>query len=358
MGKPRRIDVDDRMPCNKNGEFLFPRCEELGELWPALLTKALLKLNIYKVKHPFYSKYEENVDTSYIYALTGYHTQILQDVNQELEIQNLLSTNLNDDNYLNKKKYILCLNLFNQKKEGEKKERFYEDIIESYKKDINANINNTNVIKEEGIIEEEEEEHTKSRYSKNRVKFEQSYGFNKAISSVIDQRSNMNLGKKRNLNQVKISSDVLKKNTFSPFRFGITEKKKFKFVLGKENITESYWKSRDVVKQRAVKRQKTISLKGKLFIDNKIEIIYNFAYSINDFFSNGNFNMNRLKALDFEDLKRNLKANNVVFKQLNQTEKREYIKQRKILKAKQLDIKHKRIEELQNEGKPFLIIKI
>ena len=94
MGKPRRIDIDDRMPCNENGEFLFPRCEELGELWPALLTKALLKLNIYKVKHPFYSKYEENVDTSYIYALTGYHTQILQDVNQELEIQNLLSTNL------------------------------------------------------------------------------------------------------------------------------------------------------------------------------------------------------------------------------------------------------------------------
>ena len=47
--------------------------------------------------------------------------------------------------------------------------------------------------------------------------------------------------------------------------------------IGKENITESYWKSRDVTKQRAVKRQKTISLKGKLFIDNKIEIIHNFA---------------------------------------------------------------------------------
>ena len=355
MGKPRRIDIDDRMPCNENGEFLFPRCEELGELWPALLTKALLKLNIYKVKHPFYSKYEENVDTSYIYELTGYHTQILQDINQELEIQNLLSTNLNDDNYLNKKKYILCLNLFNQKKEGEKKDRFYEDIIESYKKDVNAN---TNVIKEEGIIEEEEEENTKSRYGKNRVKFDQSYGFNRAPSSLTDQRPHLNVGKKISQSQIKMSSDVAKKNTFSPFRFGITEKKNFKFVLGKENITESYWKSRDVTKQRAVKRQKTISLKGKLFIDNKIEIIHNFAYSINDFFFNGNFNMNRLKALDFEDLKRNLKANNVVFKQLNQTEKREYIKQRKILKAKQLDIKNKRIEELQNEGKPFLIIKI
>ena len=68
--------------------------------------------------------------------------------------------------------------------------------------------------------------------------------------------------------------------------------------------------------------------------------------------------MSRLKALDFEDLKRNLKANNVIFKQLNQTEKREYIKQRKILKEKQLEIKSKRIEQLQNEGKSFLIIKV
>ena len=68
--------------------------------------------------------------------------------------------------------------------------------------------------------------------------------------------------------------------------------------------------------------------------------------------------MSRLKALDFEDLKRNLKAYNVIFKQLNQTEKREYIKQRKILKEKQLEIKNKRIEQLQNEGKPFLIIKV
>ena len=34
MGKPRRIDIDDRMPCNTNGEFIFPKCEELCELMP------------------------------------------------------------------------------------------------------------------------------------------------------------------------------------------------------------------------------------------------------------------------------------------------------------------------------------
>ena len=360
MGKPRRIDVDDRMPCNINGEYIFPRCEDLGEIWPALLTKALLKLNIYKVKHPFYSKFEENVDTSYIYALTGYHTETLQNLNQETEIQNLLYTNLNDDNYLNKKKYILCLNLFNQKKENEnKREKFYEDIIETYdglrefylSKEANTNLKPKQVvaIKEEGILEEDEE-NTKIGENKNKIK-QNVGGFKKSIS--IEKKPTANKGK---YVESKFG-DMPHKNPMNQFKFGVGERANFKFFLGKENITDAYWKSRDV-KQRASKRQKTISLKGKLFIDNKIEIIYNFAYSINDFFSNGNFNMNRLKALDFEDLKRNLRANNVVFKQLNQAEKREYIKQRKILKAKQLDIKNKRIEELKNEGKPFLIIKI
>ena len=374
MGKPRRIDIDDRMPCNINGEFIFPRCENLCELWPALLTKALMKLSIYKVKHPFYSNYEENVDTSYIYALTGYHTQKLQNIDKESDIQNLLYTNLNDDNYLNRKKYILCLNLLQHKKESETKEikeKYYEDIIQNY-----LNWNNytgkesskfkNNVIKEEGIIEEDEE-NTKSNENKNNLKslnkfsnrnLNNNIGISSLKRSVNVERKQQDFLKNRVGFESKLSEDLPKRIgvNFTPFKFG-NERSNFKFLLGKEHITDAYWKSRDI-KQRVGKRQKTISLKGKLFIDNKIEIIYNFAYSINDFFSNGNFNMNRLKALDFEDLKRNLKANNVVFKQLSQVEKREYIKQRKILKAKQLDIKNKRIEELQNEGKPFLIIKI
>ena len=352
MGKPRRIDIDDRMPCNINGEFIFPRCEDLAELWPALFTKALMKLNIYKVKHPFYSKFEENVDTSYIYSLTGYHTQILHGLNQELEIQELLDSNLNDDNFLNKKKYMLCLNLFEQKKEKDKIEKFYEDVIELFKSKkeyINKNLNNV-IIKEEGIIEEDEE----NQKSGERIN-DKKLNFPKLKKNgSLSQKKNLVYGLKR-----LESLDSSKKRTIGPFKFGPNEKNGFKFLLGKENITESYWKrDNNTSNKRPLKRQKTISLKGKLFIDNKIEIIYNFAYSINDFFFNGTFNMSRLKALDFEDLKRNLKANNVVFKQLNKEEKREYIKQRKILKAKQLDIKNKRIEELQNEGKPFLIIKI
>ena len=131
MGKPRKIEIDDRIPCSKDGEYIFPRCQNLCEIWPALYTKALLKLNIFKVKHPSYWHNEENVDTNFIYAMTGYHAEIIQGLDKEDQIQNLLTINLNDDNFLNKKKYILCLNLY----KGENKtDEYYEDIIAKYAK--------------------------------------------------------------------------------------------------------------------------------------------------------------------------------------------------------------------------------
>ena len=68
--------------------------------------------------------------------------------------------------------------------------------------------------------------------------------------------------------------------------------------------------------------------------------------------------MTRLKILDFEDLKKNLKANNVVFKQLSPIEKRDFFKKRRILKEKQLEIKNQRIEDIKKEGKPFFIIRV
>ncbi len=71
MGKYRKIEIDDRMPCNKNDDLLTPRCESLEEIWPALISKALLKLFSYKYKqHDYFC--EEIGDISIMYALTGY----------------------------------------------------------------------------------------------------------------------------------------------------------------------------------------------------------------------------------------------------------------------------------------------
>ena len=46
-----------------------------------------------------------------------------------------------------------------------------------------------------------------------------------------------------------------------------------------------------------------IVFRNLFVLDVKLNITTNYAYSVNDFFSNGRFNMNRLKVLDFTDLK-------------------------------------------------------
>ena len=38
-GKPRKVVIDDRMPCNLNSEYILPQCQEVEELWPAIFFK-------------------------------------------------------------------------------------------------------------------------------------------------------------------------------------------------------------------------------------------------------------------------------------------------------------------------------
>jgi len=383
MGKPRKIDIDDRIPCTKDGEYILPRCDNLEELWPALYTKALLKLNIFKVKHPSYSQNEENVDTNFIYAMTGYHAEIIQGLYKEEQIQNLLSLSLNDDNFLNKKKYLLCLNLC----KVNKTELYYEDVIKYYKEKKEKETQKektkiSNDIIEESSINENSSDNDNNIQSNSKSKTnsirkdlsdskkDPSKIFKKRGSSLMSKifmqdttiNSNTNNDSIRNVNT--ISKFNINKNNNNIFKseFQKEEKKKpkeLKFSLGlgfgKEKLDKNYWNKDN---RRRLVRQKTVKMTGMKFMDNKLNIIVNYAYSINDFFSNGNFNMDRLKPLNFNDLKRNMKETNVVFKQLNEEEKKEYILKRKKLRQKQLSLKNKRIEELQNEGKPFLIIKI
>ena len=71
MGKLRKVEIDDRMPCGANEEWLLPKLERIDLLWPHLITKALLKLYSYQYSNTDYM-YEEIGDCSIIYALTGY----------------------------------------------------------------------------------------------------------------------------------------------------------------------------------------------------------------------------------------------------------------------------------------------
>ena len=361
MGKPRKIDIDDRIPCNKDGEYIFPRCDKLSEIWPALYTKALLKLNVFKVKHPCYSQNEENVDTNFIYAMTGYHAEVIQGLYKEEQIQNLLDASLNDDNFLNKKKYLLCLNLC----KVNQTDLYYDDIILEYEKkkekdkDKEKNKISTDIIEELSANENENENENESNINKKfrslKTKVFHSNKSPKSIKKRLKSRGTTRV--RRIAQETNTSDDKNSKNNDNDTNNIKKNEPNIKLPLGfgKEKLDPNYWNN---MKRRSFKRQKTVKLSGMKFIDNKLNIIVNYAYSINDFFSNGNFNMNRLKPLNFDDLKRNLKESNVVYKQLSETEKKEYILRRKKLKEKQLSIKNKRIEELQNEGKPFLIIKI
>lgn len=104
MGKPRKIEIDDLIPCNKYEEFIFPRCDKLEEIWPALFTKAILKLHTYKRK----SKYAEEVgDLSIIYSLTGFPTEKI--VINSTRLNSLERLMLSNENYLSKKKFLACM---------------------------------------------------------------------------------------------------------------------------------------------------------------------------------------------------------------------------------------------------------
>lgn len=68
MGQERKVEIDDRMPCNAYQEYLFPKCTQIEELWPGILTKAILKLMSFKLLS---SRFNEVGDISILAALTG-----------------------------------------------------------------------------------------------------------------------------------------------------------------------------------------------------------------------------------------------------------------------------------------------
>jgi len=107
MGKPRKIEIDDRIPCNKYDDFILPRCEYLDEIWPALFTKAILKLYSYKFTH---GSYNEVADLSFIYSLLGLHVERIKMNSSKMKyLDNFLN---NQENYgLNEKiSTFACMN--------------------------------------------------------------------------------------------------------------------------------------------------------------------------------------------------------------------------------------------------------
>jgi len=48
MGKERLVEIDDRVPCDYRKSPLLARSNNIMEIWPQLLMKAILKVYSYK----------------------------------------------------------------------------------------------------------------------------------------------------------------------------------------------------------------------------------------------------------------------------------------------------------------------
>jgi len=52
MGKERLVEIDDRVPCDYRKSPLLARSNNIMEIWPQLLMKAILKVYSYKWYQP------------------------------------------------------------------------------------------------------------------------------------------------------------------------------------------------------------------------------------------------------------------------------------------------------------------
>lgn len=114
LGEERLVEIDDRMPCDAKGHVMLPYSENRFEIWPALLTKAIMKL--YGYQWAYNDNCESEVgDPAIVHALTGLLPEKVDLTNFQSEKWQLLKRLLSDDHYFNKKTYVTgyCMSDFN-----------------------------------------------------------------------------------------------------------------------------------------------------------------------------------------------------------------------------------------------------
>lgn len=114
LGEERLVEIDDRMPCNSKGHIMLPHSDHPFEIWPALLTKAIIKL--YSYQWTYKDNCENEVgDASIVHALTGLLPEKIDLNNFQVEKWQNVKRLLSDDHYFNKKTYMCgyCMTDFN-----------------------------------------------------------------------------------------------------------------------------------------------------------------------------------------------------------------------------------------------------
>lgn len=137
QGKERKIEIDDTMPCTLQNEFIFPKTNKLEELWPALITKAILKLYSHQLKK--FISFREIGEISIIYSLTGYIPEHLRFNNNNSNMKNMLALTTSEDYFMKQAKYLMCYNNHEEDKKSK------ENQIMEYKENKEyGNYNNDN----------------------------------------------------------------------------------------------------------------------------------------------------------------------------------------------------------------------
>ena len=330
MGKFRKIEIDDRFPVNKETyENYFPQTENKNEIWPLIFTKALIKLYSYKYKCDDYEK-EEIGDSSILFSLTKY-----------------MGVKINSNIFFN------YLNILQEKKKEEKKEEEMEidnlildkenmnyngyDIIIAY---INSRCYNNN-------IQENIKEKKMPYLNKNRILYrERIYKIEEMNKKSPNIKKSLNPIKKVSLKN-KIPMEYLlqlekfEKNTVISTR---------KELEGSKKYLEQH---RFLTSNNLYKNYENFIVKKSLKLHNS-GLIYDVGYTLLEIFQCGNFNMSRLKPIDFSDMKLDIK---VKYKQMSPDEKAIYLEKIKDLKIRQKKEKIIRIDKYLEDGTNILFIK-
>ena len=143
FGKLRKIEIDDRMPTDKYDKFYLPHCDNLDEIWPAILTKALLKLYAYKIVS---SSFKECGDYEIIYALTGYIPEFVDLIkeNNLCKMFEVIDKNIEENKYEPDSKVIEEM-----KNESKMENSNFSQINNTNQNGTKVNINSENPIPEE-----------------------------------------------------------------------------------------------------------------------------------------------------------------------------------------------------------------
>ena len=376
MGKYRKIEIDDKFPVNKETfENFLPQCSSPFELWPMILTKALIKLYSYKYKSEFYDL-DEVGDCSILYSLTKYigiklpsykfmkFLSNLQDIenkqllNNNEDINNIEENknNENENNNDEKKVDVILLN----NKDNNNKEYGY-DIIIGYitsKSYLNENQSIKNERKHRNFYKNEHGNRSNTidndidkfpliEKNRNSIIYSEKTLKIKDVNNNLRNRKRLKSLKKPNSNippEYQQLYDKLTKNT------GISTKKE----LDPYQRFERYFEEHRFLTSENLYQNYQKYLIKKTNKIHKSGIICDVGYSLLEIFQCGNFNMKRLKPIYFGDLKLEIK---VKYKQMSPEEKALYLDQIKELRLKQRKEKEERINKYLDLGTNILCLK-